>query len=203
MSRDETLRELRGKTGFNTKIMEDQVHVDIVFPRTPADLAGLLRDDVIVQVGDGSVKSMSDFVTAIQAIDLGQLFTLAVARGQESVVLRVDPNARRPIEKPLVSRTAPTSSTAIRQQATRRMNGPSSSGSLILGIILVGAGIYFGTYANRYLDCAFANGIGGNQPVSCSWYQTAYSFRDWCIGVGAVFVLAPLVDLLVVRPQRK
>jgi len=49
-TRDGTLRELRGRSGFHTKTTEVDIVVDIVFPRTPADLAGMERGDVIVRV---------------------------------------------------------------------------------------------------------------------------------------------------------
>jgi predicted metalloprotease with PDZ domain len=97
---DDILREIRGKVGFHTSTSSEKITVDIVFPRTPADRAGIERGDVIVRVGDVSVVSMSDFTTAIQGIDVGQLFTLEVFRGQNSVVLTVDPNARPSVVAP-------------------------------------------------------------------------------------------------------
>ena len=179
--------------------------VDIVFPRTPADLAGMERGDVIVRVGATSVASLSDFVTAIQAIDLGQPYTLEVNREHKSEVLRIDPKAGPPPVTPPVTPPAPntirTVSPTLRQNRSRA--GAATMGSLLVGSVLLVAGIYFGTYSSQNFTCNLYSSMGANQPVSCAWYQIAFAARDWCIGFGALFLLAILIDFIVVRPARK
>jgi hypothetical protein len=202
-TRDGTLRELRGRSGFRTRTTEDEVVVDIVFPRTPADLAGMERGDVIMRVGQTSVASLNDFAAAIQEIDLGQLFTLEVVRGQKSEILRIEPKVRPPVVTPPVTNNIRTASPTLRQNKLRAFNGSATMGCLVVGSILLVAGIYFGTYSSQNFACNLASAVGVNQPVSCAWYQIAYTVRDWCIGFGALFLLAILIDFIVALQSRK
>ena len=167
---DEIMRGIRGKVGFQTSTASDKVSVDLIFPRTPADRAGLARGDVIVGVSGVAVESKSDFVAAIQGIDVGHLFTLTVVRDEKSLVLTVDPTTRPGVAAPKPTNTAPAARPAVYPNPTRTADRRSAKGSLFFGVIFVIGGIYFGTYTTQNYACNLASALGVKQPVSCAWY---------------------------------
>ena len=188
--------------------------MDLIFPRTPADRAGLLRGDVIVGVSGISVESKSDFVAAIQGIDVEHLFTLSVVRGERSLVLTVDPTTRpvvaapKPaigagVAAPKPTNAAPVAKPAVYPNPTRRADRRSARGSLFFGIVFVIGGIYFGSYTTQNYACNLASALGVKQPVSCAWYTFAYEARDWCIGFGAVLVVFGLIAFGAASQSRR
>ena len=89
LTNEEVLKEVRQKAGFHTSVNVVPVTVDLVFPRSPSDYAGLARGDVIVKVGLTPVENMGEFLGAIRSLDLEQRFTLEVRREQKLVTLDV------------------------------------------------------------------------------------------------------------------
>lgn len=76
--------------------MKQRLNVDVdagavvteVVPNSPADKAGLKRDDVITGVQDQSVKTPSDLRDAVQKMGAGKELTLQVLRGKEKLSLK-------------------------------------------------------------------------------------------------------------------
>ena len=196
-TRGETVERVRRQLGIHTGVAEDKVLVDIVFPRTPAFTAGLRTGDIIVAVGQVSVQTMNEFIDAVRDIDLGERYTLAVDRDRVTKVLVVDPHAPLPKETPTPPRVPTVTSTTSRQSLARSRERRSATGLIVLGVILVVAGVYFGNYALQNFACSYSSAFGVKPPVSCTWYQFAYGSRDWCIGVGAFFGVAGLAGLFL------
>lgn len=59
----------------------------------PADKAGILKDDIIVKVGDRNVTGTDDFVVAVRNLRVGQPAPIEVKRGDETVTLTITPDA--------------------------------------------------------------------------------------------------------------
>jgi hypothetical protein len=201
-SPDDELREICAKIGFHSSSSSEVIAVDNVFAGTLAERVGLQRGDVIVRVGDVPVASTSDITVAFRGIDVGHQFTLEVQRGQNSVVLTANPTPRPTVAAPAKTNTMQVTYAASRQKEIRSSNRRSASGSLILGIIVLVAGLYFGKYAVQNLACNFASAVGANQPPSCAWYTIAYGARDWCIGFGALFIVVSLIGLASGQSRR-
>jgi S1-C subfamily serine protease len=69
-----------------------------VLPDSPAARAGLEEEDVVTQVGDKAVATPEELRDALQQVGPGKEVELTVARGRESVKLKVSPQ-----EAPAVS----------------------------------------------------------------------------------------------------
>lgn len=59
----------------------------------PADKAGIVKDDIIVKVGDRNVTGTDDFVVAVRNLRVGQPAPIEVKRGDETVTLTITPDA--------------------------------------------------------------------------------------------------------------
>ena len=73
--------------------VEEGVVVTEVIPKSPAEKAGLKRDDVITAVGGHPVKGPEDLREQVQKAGPGKELTLAVARGGEKLTLKATPRA--------------------------------------------------------------------------------------------------------------
>ena len=65
------------------------VHVDGVTDGKPAYKAGLLKDDIIVGLGDFEVKTIRDYMKALAAFKKGDTTKVKVKRGAEEKVMEV------------------------------------------------------------------------------------------------------------------
>ena len=61
---------------------------------SPADKAGLQAKDVIVGLGDQSVKNIYDYTYALDAVTIGEPTQIRVIRGTETLSLPITPMAR-------------------------------------------------------------------------------------------------------------
>jgi membrane-associated protease RseP (regulator of RpoE activity) len=181
--------------------LSQQVTVDIIFSGKPAAGAKLAPGDVIVAVGETSVRSLDEFVDSVRHFDLHQPFTLTVERAGSNVTLTVDPNYQPSTPTPITSGAANTSGSTSRSAATHPKVRDANSGAvaagvllvavssyLIGGVILIAAGMYFRGYAPQNFTCNLAGAIGAKPPLSCVWYQFTFEIRDWLIVIG-IFVL--------------
>ena len=64
-----------------------------VVPGSPAETAGLKRDDVVTAVGDRQIRSPADLREAIQQTGPGKDINLAVTRGGEKLTVKARPRA--------------------------------------------------------------------------------------------------------------
>ena len=64
--------------------------VELINPKSPAEAAGLRRDDLVVYVDSEMVQSYSEFESKLSRIDRTYTLTLSVVRGDELVTLTVD-----------------------------------------------------------------------------------------------------------------
>jgi S1-C subfamily serine protease len=92
----------------------DGAVVQAVLPGSSAEAAGLLKGDVIVQVGDGMVTTIIEVLDQMQQYNIGDEVTLRVRRGQEMKDLKVK----------LMPRAA-VSARSFRAAATTRAAQPS------------------------------------------------------------------------------
>jgi len=90
-SLDDVLKLLRLQIGLHLRTIHEQASIDIVFPGSAASSADLRSSDVIVGVGPVPVETLNQFIDAIRDIDLAKYFTIDVERGDEKLVLLVDP----------------------------------------------------------------------------------------------------------------
>ncbi|MEZ4919224.1 MAG: M20/M25/M40 family metallo-hydrolase [Saprospiraceae bacterium] len=65
------------------------VHVDGVTDGRPADKAGMVRGDVILQMGDMEIKTMMDYMKALSKHSKGETTTVKVKRKEEVLDLQV------------------------------------------------------------------------------------------------------------------
>jgi len=63
--------------------------VQSVTTGSPADTAGMERGDVIVRIGDATIKSVEDVFTAVRSHKVGETVDVKIVRGQESLNLKV------------------------------------------------------------------------------------------------------------------
>jgi S1-C subfamily serine protease len=83
--------------GVNTRSVSDSVasgaQVANVKNGSPAQLAGILENDVIVKVGNRTVADANEFVVAVRQLTIGQPAPVEVVRGGNHVVLTVVPGS--------------------------------------------------------------------------------------------------------------
>ncbi|MFM8371471.1 MAG: PDZ domain-containing protein, partial [Bacteroidota bacterium] len=65
------------------------VHVDGVTDGKPAHKAGVLKDDIIVGLGDFEVKTIRDYMKALAAFKKGDTTKVKVKRGAEEKIMEV------------------------------------------------------------------------------------------------------------------
>jgi len=82
--------ELRKQSKLET---QDGVVVAEVVPNSPAEKAGLKRDDVITAVGGHAVKAPEDLQVAVQQNGAGKELTLTVHRDGKDVTVKATPKA--------------------------------------------------------------------------------------------------------------
>ncbi len=74
-------------------LMEDEVmdavgtRVTAVITEQPAELAGILRDDLIVAVGERPIRKASDLITAIALHRVGDKVAVALRRNEQDLVV--------------------------------------------------------------------------------------------------------------------
>ncbi len=71
------------------------VQIVAVSPSTPAQQAGLLPGDIVKQINDQTVSSFDALQNNVKA-NLGKEITLVVARGQDSLTLKMTPRTNPP-----------------------------------------------------------------------------------------------------------
>ncbi len=64
--------------------------VQRVAPESPADLAGMERNDIVVAIDDEPVEGFADVFTAVRSRDVGEVVEVDVVRGDETVTLDVE-----------------------------------------------------------------------------------------------------------------
>lgn len=193
----EVLTRIRKYLGFHMSFLTDEAKVNMVFPGTPAFGAGLIEGDVIVEVGQVTVGDFDEFIAAVRDIDLQQRFTFTVVRLGSNRVIEVDPSYRPPQMTPPPRQYTNITVPASRNTVAGTVGKLPAGGTLILGLILIVAGIYFGNYAGRSFACNAASAFGVKQPISCVWYQFTYEVRDWFIGFGIFFALGGVAGLFL------
>jgi serine protease Do len=62
-----------------------------VAPNSPAEKAGLKRNDVITSIGDKTLKNAADLREAMQKAEAGKEITVHVVRGKEKMTLKATP----------------------------------------------------------------------------------------------------------------
>jgi hypothetical protein len=191
----EISHQIRQQVGIHPSAQSNKTVIDMVFLNTPAFGAELRQGDILVGVGQVSIVTLSEFVAAVQAIDLSQRFTLDVVRDGKTLTVELNPNYQ-PIKISPPPPSAPSVARPIsRQKVARSRDRKSAVSSVFLGAILVAAGLYFGSYGVQNFACNAASAFGEKQPVSCAWYQFAYAAKDWSIGFGAFFFIIGLIVL--------
>ncbi len=75
--------------------IEDQVLIRDVAAGSPAQMAGLLPGDLVLQVNDHAITNVGDLQKTISGL-LGQEVALRLQRGQEQVTIRVTPRPNPP-----------------------------------------------------------------------------------------------------------
>ncbi|MBC7865205.1 MAG: M20/M25/M40 family metallo-hydrolase [Bacteroidia bacterium] len=65
------------------------VHVDGVTDDRPAAIAGVQRDDIIIQLGDVKVENMQDYMKALGKIEKGMEVPAKILRGGKEIELKV------------------------------------------------------------------------------------------------------------------
>ncbi|MCK0177362.1 S1C family serine protease [Mycolicibacterium sp. F2034L] len=63
---------------------------------SPADRAGLQKDDVVIRIGDRDVGDLDGFIVAVRQLPVGQDAPVEVLRGGERLTLTVNPQAGEP-----------------------------------------------------------------------------------------------------------
>ena len=61
----------------------------------PADVAGMQKGDVIVEISGQSIANIYDYTYAMDAVKIGKPVTVVVLRNGERVSLSVTPEARK------------------------------------------------------------------------------------------------------------
>jgi putative serine protease PepD len=64
--------------------------VQRVTPESPADVAGMERNDIVVAIDDEPVEGFADVFTAVRAHEIGEIVEVEVVRGDETVTLDVE-----------------------------------------------------------------------------------------------------------------
>jgi S1-C subfamily serine protease len=54
-----------------------------------AEKAGMLKDDIIIKIGDFEVKNIQDYMKAMKTFSTGQKTTVVVKRGIDVITLNV------------------------------------------------------------------------------------------------------------------
>lgn len=86
-----------GKTRFKVTlgVMPDYsftgegMRIDGVTPERPAAVAGLMRDDVVIKMGDHEVKDMMGYMSALGKFEKGETIPVTVIRNKGTVTLNV------------------------------------------------------------------------------------------------------------------
>ena len=84
----------RGRHPRNSDFKVPEVYGAIihkVFPRTPAEQGGLREHDVILQIGEETVKSAEDARRLIDLANVGETIPMKVLRGSRTVQVSVKP----------------------------------------------------------------------------------------------------------------
>ncbi len=72
--------------------------IDAVAPNTPAAAAGLRKDDLVLALGDTTVRSVRDFEEAAEKVVAGVPLKLLIKRGNEVINVTFTPEERKPVE---------------------------------------------------------------------------------------------------------
>ena len=66
------------------------MRIDGVSEDKPAQKAGLLKGDVVFQLGDSTITDMMSYMKALSVFETGDSTTVKVKRGEETVEAKID-----------------------------------------------------------------------------------------------------------------
>lgn len=78
-----------GALGIQMQDARDGVGIDRVFPKSPAEKAGLQGGDIVIRVGDKDVKNLTELRDTIFAYEPGDEVRLTVRRGSETFEAKI------------------------------------------------------------------------------------------------------------------
>jgi putative serine protease PepD len=64
--------------------------VQRVTPESPADVAGMERNDIVVAIGESPVEGFADVFTAVRSFEVGEVVEIEVVRGSETLTFDVE-----------------------------------------------------------------------------------------------------------------
>jgi S1-C subfamily serine protease len=65
------------------------VRIDGVTPERPAAVAGLLRDDIVIQIGDFPISDMMAYMSALGKFEKGDRAPVTIKRKNETIIVNV------------------------------------------------------------------------------------------------------------------
>lgn len=91
----------RGWLGVSIRSKKDgqTVQINTIFDQSPAQLAGLKKNDVVISIDGKSIKAASDVSRIIRAIPPGKVVRIQVLRNEKPKIIQVKIGESRPIRK--------------------------------------------------------------------------------------------------------
>ena len=75
----------------NFKTNKNAVKVGYVVPRSPAEKSGILINDVILKVGNQTIETATDVISAISKNGINKNLEISLKRGNKLIKLKVKP----------------------------------------------------------------------------------------------------------------